>query len=250
MPYAMLGLIVTMLVLALWLMFTVASQPPGVTEQLYQNSTYFPLVFGYMRIFKIGYKSASAIAAFPMMGTSVVYMYIIARQIKSMASSGLLPHALNCTINLQGEEVPVVAYLVVCLIAYAANYFAFTVNIYTTCTRAATTAGCFVYLSMFYCYVVFKKRFGHCERTLKNPLGIFSAVIGSVIFGTILVMMLVFHPEFKAVPILYAIFMTVMLIYYYVYAETRQYFSSSEQKVFFKAYIVNCKNFSLIFVYM
>lgn len=237
----MLGLIGTVFVLSLWLMFTVASQAPGTTSQLYRRSTYFPLVFGFMNIFDINYKAASAMAGIPIVGSVVSYFYIIARQVRAMASSGLLPHFLNYTFTFQGEEVPIAAYVTVCIAAYGANHFAFWVNIFTTSTRAATIAGCFVYLSMFYCYVIFERRFGYMERTFRNPLGLVSAVVGSVIFSAILVIMLVFHPEFKAITLLYFIYMAVMLAYYYIYAESAQYFSVSEQKVFFKAYIINCK---------
>lgn len=235
----MLLLIGTMIVLSVWLLFTVASQAPGVSPELFQKSTLFPFVFGYMRIFGISHKAATAIAIIPSMGTAIAYFFIIAKQVTAMASSGLLPPILKTRFG--PNESPLYAYLLVSSCALAANFFARYVNIYSTSTRTATIAGCFVYLSMFYCYHVFTHRYGHMDRAFRNPLGIFSAILGSLIFLGILVILLAFHLEYRVVTIFYFAYIALMIVFYYVYVESHQRFSSSEQKVFFKAYIINCE---------
>jgi amino acid transporter len=235
----MLLLIGAMIVLAVWLMFTVASQAPGVTPELFQKSTLFPFVFGYMRILGISYKAATAISIVPSIGTALAYFFIIAKQVTAMASSGLLPPVLKTRFG--PNDTPLYAYLLVSGCALAANFFARFVNIYSTSTRTATIAGCFVYLSMFYCYYVFTHRYGHMDRAFRNPLGWVSAVIGSVIFLGILVILLAFHLEYRVVTIFYFAYIALMVLFYYVYVESHQHFSSSEQKVFFKAYIINRK---------
>lgn len=222
-------------------MFTVASQPPGVTPQLYSDATYFPLVFGYMHIFNISYKTATAISAIPIIGSSFAYLYIIAKQVKSMANSALLPKFFSKSITIGNQSIPIVAYIVVCIAGFAANYFAWFINLYRTSSRVASMAGCFVYLAMMFCYVQFASRYSHMERSFKNPFGVYSAIIGSVIFLAVLVILIGFHTEYRGVTILYFSYMAVMLLYYYVHVETNQKFSSMEQKVFFKAYILNCK---------
>eukprot|EP01040_Poterioochromonas_malhamensis_P007058 gene7058-7620_t len=219
-PQALIAGIVTVLILAIWLMFTVASQPPGVTPQLYSDATYFPLVFGYMHIFNISYKTATAISAIPIIGSSFAYLYIIAKQVKSMANSALLPKFFSKSITIGNQSIPIVAYIVVCIAGFAANYFAWFINLYRTSSR-------------------FASRYSHMERSFKNPFGAYSAIIGSVIFLAVLVILIGFHTEYRGVTILYFSYMAVMLLYYYVHVETNQKFSSMEQKVFFKAYILN-----------
>jgi amino acid transporter len=237
----MLALIVSMLVLAIWLIFTVASQSPGVTLELYQKSVYFPFVFGYMKIFHISYKAATALCIIPTIGTALAYMFIITKQITAMAASGLLPPILKKTVG--PNDFPLYAHLLVALITFAENFFARAINIYSTSSRTATVAGCFVYLAMFYCYYIFTHRFGHLERNFRNPLGILSPIIGSIIFLGILIILLVFHLEYRSVTIFYFGYIGVMLLFYYFYVESHQVFSVSEQKVFFKAYIINRKFF-------
>lgn len=234
----MLALISTLFLLAIWTMFTVASQYPGVTEELYGTDTLFPLVFGYEKIFNIGRKQATVIAAIPTFATAMGYLHIVGRQIKSMATSGLMPSFLKTSYGSEGT--PLVAMIFVACFALGGNYFAWREGVYTTTSRISTIAGCFVYLAMFYCFYTFRRRYGHLERGFHNPLGYFSAILGGFIFLAVLIILLYFHEsEFYPVTLWYFTYIGFMLFYYYAYAESHQCFSHSEQKVFFKAYILN-----------
>jgi amino acid transporter len=226
-----------MLGLSVWLIFTVAGQSPGVDFALYGIKPYFPFVYGYMNMFGVSYEAATAICVIPSIGTAIAFLYVLTKHITAMASSGLLPPILKETVG--PNEFPLYAYLLVAACGFAENLFAREVAIASFSTRTATVAGCFVYLAMFYCYYVFNRRFGHMDRQFTNPLGIVAAVIGSVIFLGILIILVCFHLEYKVVIIFYLSYMGVMLIFYYCYVESHQFFSVSEQKVFFKAYIIN-----------
>lgn len=239
------ALIIFMFVFSIWLIFTVVSQDPG-EKGLLKLTTFFPLVFGFEHRFGISYKNALVIAALPIFMTALIYFYLVIKQFKSMASSNLLPSFLLYTIKWERfntPEYPVISFIVLCSLAFGANYFVSTVNILTTSARMAGLATCFVYLAMFYCYVVFKNRYGHMERTFVNPLGWVAAAIGSLVFLLLLIIIVAFDYDLYAnVTIFYTVYMGIMLVYYYAYAESRQKFSLSEQKVFFRAYIVKSKS--------
>jgi amino acid transporter len=256
-PYALVSVIGTMLVLAIWLFFTASCQEPGVGKMLYGRKTFFPYVFGYMKIFGLPYNEALWICIVPSIGSAIAYHYIISKQIFAMASSGLLPPILSMKFfgshgKGKGVEdtdeddpsgIPIFAFIFTAAITLGGNFFARYVNIFTSSNRTAITAGCFVYLSMFYCYYMFNRRYGHMERHFVNPLGIFAPILGSIIFLATLIILVGFHLEYLVITACFLCYIGVMLLFYYFYVETHQRFSASEQKVFFKAYIIKCELF-------
>jgi len=167
------------------------------------------------------------------------YMYVVGRQVNSMAKSGLLPAIFKQTV---GEtRTPIMGMLLVMALGLMGLFYAWAMNPYTTTSRFSSLAGCLVYFAMFTCYIIFNTRFSNLERSFRNPLGITSAVIGMIIFAAILIVMIFLNPEYYQVTVLFVGYLLIMTMYYYAYAETQQFFSASEQKVFFKAYIVNMK---------
>jgi len=235
----MLSLISTLFVLAIWLLFSVACQAPGVTKQLYQLPTLFPLIFGYERIFGISRLSATCIAIIPSFSTVLAYMYVVGKQVNSMAKSGLLPAIFKITVT--EERVPLLGMIFVCCFATTGLFYSWWANPYTTLSRFSTLSGCIIYVSMFVCYIIFNTRYSNMERSFRNPLGIASAIFGILIFTSVFIIIISFNLEYYQVTVLFAGYLLIVTIYYYMYAETHQFFSASEQKVFFKAYIVNSK---------
>jgi ethanolamine permease len=238
-PRAMLTLIGTLFVLAIWLMVTVSSQPPGITTELYQLDTLFPLRYGYERIFGVTRRQALCICVIPSFVTVLGYMYVVARQVTSMAKSGLMPAFFKQTVG--PEQTPVYSMIFVSIFGSLGLFYSWQVNPYTTMSRFTTLAGCVVYISMFVCYLIFNTRFSNLDRTFRNPLGVVSAVAGLFIFSVIFVAMLALDTEYYPVNLMFFSYVILMIGYYYAYAETHQVFSATEQKVFFKAYIVNMK---------
>lgn len=234
----MLFLIPTLFILAIWLLFTVPSQYPGLTETLYQNSTFFPLVFGYEKMFNMSKAQATFLTSIPIAGSALAYIHLVSRQFKYMATSGLLPSIFMETFG--SEETPIYSMILVAFLALAANFFAKVEDIYTTSSRTSTIAGCFVYLAMFRCFVVFRRKFKFLERTFRNPFGLIGAFLGWVIFFFVLIVLIFLQAEqYYHVTVVYFSYIALMLVYYFSWVETHQCFSVSEQKVFFKAYILN-----------
>lgn len=236
----MISLFLTLFVLAICVLFAVCSNAPGTTPALFSPAASVPLAYLYMQIFNISNKKAHILCCvFPII-SAIGYLYIVSRQLKSMATSGLLPPIFKYTVGK--DEFPLVAMVTVTIIAFFINYFAYHEGIYTMTSRMATMGGCFVYLAMFYCFIVFRRRFGHLERSFSNPLGIFSAIYGSIMMLAIIVILFYFKETlYFPASSFYGCYIGFMLVYYYLYAENHQCFSASEQKVFFKAYILNSK---------
>jgi amino acid transporter len=260
MPRALISVICIMFVLAIWLLFTVPSQSPG-QKALLSRKVFFPLAFGFQDRLGLSYKDAMMLAALPIFCTFVIYFYLTVKQIIAMASSNLLPGFLLWSIsiptwqptreklsNIVYQDFPILAYLTLCFAGFGANSFIWTVNVLTSSSRMAGLASCFVYLAMFYCYIIFKQRYGHMERNFTNPLGYFAPLYGSIVFLFLLIVFVAFDLEFKNITIFYTVYMGVMLVYYYLWVESHQKFSLKEQQVFFKAYIVKSElpEFSLL----
>lgn len=228
-----------MFVLAIITVVCVASQAPGIKPELFGSNVLFPTVFGYEKIFHINEKQATFISIIPICISTFVYLHIVARQIKSMVTSGLLPSFLK---NTYGEDqIPIIALSFVGFLAFLANLYTWGLGIeMIALSRVSTLASCFVYVSMFYCYIIFNKKYGHLERGFHNPFGIYSAIPGFLFFlGVFFLTFFANIDIYWNASLVYFVLMVSMLIYYYTYAESRQCFSASEQKVFFKAYIVN-----------
>jgi ethanolamine permease len=260
-PRALVSLVCIMFVLSIWLLFTVPSQPPGELALL-SPTAYFPLAFGFQNRLGISYKDALVIGALPLIPTTLILHYFAVKQVIAMASSGLLPSFLTFSLkiptwqptweklqNITMDDMYIVTHVLLCFAAFGCNYFVFAVvkNVGSGTSRIMLIACSIVYLAMFYCYSVFKSRYAHMERNFTNPIGYIAPIIGSLIFLFILIILLSFNLEFKACPIFYVVFMGIMLCYYYFYAEAQQKFSPCEQQVFFRAYIINSKLYSLLF---
>jgi hypothetical protein len=79
------------------------------------------------------------------------------------------------------------------------------------------------------------------KHTFRVPGGQVLALIGVVIFALPLLGELVFADYARDVDIAVAAFIVATSLYYILHIRKTQFFSPEEQKVFLKAYIVNCK---------
>lgn len=227
-------------------MFTVCSISPGVNAEFMDPEAAPPLDPGFAHLFNVS-PAMSALFVSPFVFFSgISYTYMVGKQIKSMATSGLFPPFLKQTWGK--EEIPIVAMVTVSIVGWFMNYFCYSEDVFTTTAREVSIAGCFVYVAMYYCFIVFRSRYGHLERGFWSPFGVYGAYYGCFSVIVVLYVLLWYHEShLYATTLFFFVYVVVMLIYYYVYAESRQCFSASEQKVFFKAYILNSKKYFFIF---
>jgi amino acid transporter len=121
-PWAMVGIISTKISLAFWLLFTVASQAPGLSHELYGLGAVFPLSFEFSNLFNISQTSAALLAVLRLMSSCIAYLFAVGRQLNSMAWSGLFPPLLKKTMRL--DKIPLNAMLVGSLLGLIGLLFA------------------------------------------------------------------------------------------------------------------------------
>lgn len=234
----MVSVISTMIVLTFWLFMTVASQSPGVTTEMYQLTSIFPLSFGFSRMLNIPESTASLFTLLPLLCSCTGYMFAVGRQLSSMARSGLFAPIFKRTVG--ADKVPMNAMLAGAISGLLGLFFAWQYDPYTMLFRLAMLGGSVVYVNLFACFLVFKSRYCEMERGCRNPCGYASAVYGMIVFSFVFIA-LARDTSNVFIITAYVSFMLLMWLYYYAYAEAHQFFSEKEQTVFLKAYIVNCK---------
>lgn len=245
-PKALLSVMGTMTILAIWLTFTIGCQAPGLIKSFFTLHNVFPLSNGYSHALGISIRFATALIIVPLFGSCTGYMFAVGRQMNSMARSGLFPPVLKLTYG--PDQTPIAAMIVGTVLGLAGLFGVWRYDPYTILFRLAVLGGCPVYLAMFACFLVFRSRYSHMERGFVNPFGLYSAALGTLIFLLVLATLIKYQTETKVMTAYFA-FMGSMIVYYYVYAEKRQFFSSKEQNVFLKTYVVNCKLISLLVVW-
>lgn len=234
----MVSVISTMIVLTFWLFMTVASQSPGVTAEMYELTSIFPLSFGFSRMLNIPESTASLFTLLPLLCSCTGYMFAVGRQLSSMARSGLFAPIFKRTVG--ADKVPMNAMMAGAICGLLGLFFAWQYDPYTMLFRLAMLGGSVVYVNLFACFLVFKTRYCEMERGCRNPCGYASAVYGMIIFSFVFIA-LARDTSNVFIITAYVSFMLLMWLYYYAYAEAHQFFSEKEQTVFLKAYIVNCK---------
>jgi amino acid transporter len=227
-----------MIILCFWIIITVCAQAPGMKPELYLLTTIFPLNFGLSRIFHISYEMSSIFFIPALFSSALGYLFILTRQLSSMARSGLFP-AVFYTVYGK-TETPIVAMLTGSALSLIGLFCAWKYNPYTMLFRLSILGGCPVYIAMFYCFHIFRTRYEYLPREFVNPLGYPSAIVGSLIFLLLFISMIQNRDQTQIMTS-YFVFMAGMFIYYYLYAESRQFFSPKEQHVFLRAYVMNCK---------
>eukprot|EP01039_Chlorochromonas_danica_P004623 gene4622-biopygen2312 len=212
------------------------------------------------------------------LGCCVGFLYCAARQVRSMASSGLLPPILAMG---QGQKVkdssqPVAAATAVVpggtseeaaknmsmkddddigrsskptMAVFACSVFCFglllvgyyTIDKYNDMyTQMGQLLNALMYQPLMVSYMVFSTRFSSMERSIKSPFGIPGAVFAMSFFMFLFIMRLVSNTDTNtAFGVTLVIFTVCVVAYYILVVQKRQFFSKEEQEKFMKAYVVN-----------
>eukprot|EP00981_Chlorochromonas_danica_P005237 scaffold1050_cov176-Ochromonas_danica.AAC.3 len=159
------------------------------------------------------------------LGSSTCYFYCAARQVRSMASSGLLPpflamgHGKKVRDSSQPDDKAIAVVPAgdnngversAKLEAQATSPDDLLERDAPTVALLACSILCLILLVVAVAYIVFITRFSNMERVVKNPFGMMGALVPMAFF-----------------------------VYYFWVVEKRQFFSKEEQQKFMKAYIVN-----------
>eukprot|EP00981_Chlorochromonas_danica_P008480 scaffold2205_cov183-Ochromonas_danica.AAC.5 len=205
-------------------------------------------------------------------GSTLGLLYGGARQMRSMAASGILPSFLSytrcdmfrslgyryrtnaneqskedmvtdgeCALDSCEERRPCAALLCCSLLTYSLLVAGqFTVEKVTSrvshmCSLFATIE----FFSLAAAYIAFSTRYSQMERGIRSPFGIFGALLVMSYFVLTFVSILRYQDDSKGLGLTLMITFVVSSIYYVLVARKRQFFSKEEQDKFMKAYVVN-----------
>ena len=239
MPWAMFWTFVITMMFAWWVTLTVVSTSPGMGPILLNENLLFPMHMAFETIYDLSNGAANMLMVPMVFSTALAFLYAAACQMQSMSKSGLLPPFLSKTHG--PNRVPVYGILTAALLGYIARVMRwhFAPHGHTLYSLSMVGACC-VYISLFWCFLVFKVRYGSMDRTFTNPLGVLSAIYGICYFAVILLSILFVQLNYQAL-LGFVPFMILAIVYYYRVVESRQFFSREEQSTFMKAYILNGK---------
>jgi L-asparagine transporter-like permease len=237
MPWGMFWTFVVTVVFAWWVTLTVVSSSPGVGPILVDKNLLFPMHMSFEDIYGITNGAANLLMVPMVFSTALAFLHAAGCQMQSMSKSGLLPAYLSKTHG--ANHVPVYGILTAALLGYIARVLRwhFAPHGHTLYSLSMVGACC-VYISLFWCYLVFKVRYGAMDRRFTNPFGVWSAIYGICYFAIILLSILFVQMNYQAV-LGFAPYIVLSIIYYYKVVEARQFFSKEEQATFMKAYVLN-----------
>jgi ethanolamine permease len=226
-------------VIAWWVTITAVSIRPGVSEEFMDPYIVFPMHFAFEQMFHFVHQPANGMMVPTLLSSVMGFMYASGRQMYSMSKSGLLPSFLSKTYGKR--KTPLVAMITtacigVCTLLPVWGFNPNADDLYELCMIGA----CCVYISMFWCYIIFKIRYDSMDRQFINPFGIASAIYGILYFALVLTTLLFAQLDFNAL-CAFTPYVFIAIVYYYQVVESRQFFSKDEQQQFMKAYILNGK---------
>eukprot|EP00981_Chlorochromonas_danica_P015106 scaffold10498_cov179-Ochromonas_danica.AAC.8 len=212
------------------------------------------------------------------LGCCVGFLYCASRQVRSMASSGLLPPILawgqghkvtdssqpvaQATAVVPGgntEEaaknmgitnskdfahsskptMAVFACTLLCFSLLVAGYYLVT-DYNDKYTQMGQLLNALMYQFLMVSFIVFATRFSSMDRGIKSPFGIPGAVFAMAFFMLLFLIRLYYNPDTRLAFCLSLLLFTVkVVVYYFLVVQKRQFFSKEEQDKFMKAYVVN-----------
>ncbi len=243
-PKALIISILVTIVFASWVTVSVIGASPGVSTQLVEGDSIFPMHYGMEDMFSLSNAMANLLMAPTVYSSAMGFMFAAGRQMYNMSKSGLLPQCLSITYG--SNKTPIAALITVTGMGIVAmlpvwGFDPAADDLY----ELSMIGACCVYLSMFWCFIVFKVRYSSMDRTFVNPLGIASAIYGMVYYAMVLCTVFFGQLDFNSL-IAFVPYIGLSIVYYYRVVEARQFFSKDEQAKFMKAYILNGKCVLLI----
>lgn len=236
-PYAMMASVVTMVVLVWSILLIAGSITPDVNGMI-QSS--FPMNGGLKHIFHLSDQWISLISMPTVIGTSFCFLYAGTHQLFAMASSGLFNPILKSTFGV--NRVPYYAILSVVALSFSIEAILFYtmphkyINVLFTLSMMSSIP---VYVCLCISYLIYCGSFANLERNYRSPFGAYGAYYAMVIYGFAYVTLIGFPKEVTVSSSLFCGATGLALIYYFLVAKKRQFFSREEQKKFLKVYVVN-----------
>lgn len=238
----------TLFVLAIVLLFCVASQPPGI---LAAGHIFLPLNIGFATLFHTTFEKATItiLPAYFIINYSIMYVY--GRQMCALARSSLLPKVFSWTSSI--GNVPYMAIglgnlvgMIVVLWQWfgtntKADFDETGKNLFYTAQMCSVT----VYVISMISFIVFRYKYSTLRRNFVNYLGIPSAVVGIALYVFIWIASGFYQFNYFPIKCFSALF-GLASVYYWAYARQNQRFSPEEESILLTVYVIKGMLFSLI----
>ena len=241
-----------MFVLSTLTFFAVMCHYPGASSKL--KSTTFVLQYGLADAITLDPHQYPLLLLAPTVATSIGFMFGAGNQLAAMSESGLMPKFLRVRHGI--DSIPVVALLCCAAIQYLIyvliHHYEPLIPSFASAVVNLASSGLFVLLCV--AFIVFRHKFASMKRNFVNPLGVPGAVLGVLYWGFFFVIRSDhrFQTNRKGTKTFY-IFMSIMLVYYFVYVQYVQFFSAEEQEKFMKVYVLTAnqrRQQSVVFKYV
>lgn len=233
-PKAIMSSMTVMSIMAIIVLFCVASQAPAIGPVL--QDMHFVLGHGLSLVFGMPERYTAVLLMIPTYASATGFMFACKHQLSSMAESGLVSSVFKKRVG--PNKVPVRALLFCICLQFAVylvvNHFNYT-GVFLLCCSSA----CLMYIGILAAFITFKYKFEGMQRQYVSPVGVPGAVLGICVFGYILIGTVFFQNGNMPGPVTFLSYLALMVIYYFSYVQYVQFFSREEQDRFMKAYILN-----------
>eukprot|EP01033_Poteriospumella_lacustris_P007449 gene7449-5358_t len=234
-PFGMVLCVAVLFLTAIGVFFASVSQSPGIEEL---GTAFLPMNYGFQHSFGWNYDEVTWLALPASYATGFGFIFMYGRQMCSMSRSGLLPKFLqHRTKSTNSPYVALMFGSVISVFALLVVYFidvTYLNQVFHVCVLSSYS----VNVAVLFCYFIFRKRYAHLNRPFISPFGYAGAVYGILIYSLGMISILGFQVD--NIPlIIMCIYLTVLTVYYYFFGFQEQKLSEEEQKVLFKAYVIN-----------
>jgi ethanolamine permease len=235
-PRGYISTYLTVLCTSIATIFIGASVYPGPTWLPYITN---PTSLGYMLMFDINYRTATILSLPPIYTAGLTFTYYYGSQVRAMGKSGLANSWLG--YDVPGFKTPVVALLFGFVVGFLVGlrYYFWDPLPHEDLVSINLLGAAATYCSIFVSFIVFRLRYGSIKREFTSPLGIPGAVYGLLVF--LLKFIILSGFESQPAIMIFAIYVALLVAYYFLVVQKRQVFSEEEKTVLFKAYLIKSK---------
>ena len=235
----------TLLTTAVCILFAMNSNHPGTKDLAHELN---PMNFVFQKNFGVDHLNITWLTVFAVYGTAYGFLFALGRKLTSMAHSGMIPPIFKKKIEATGA--PWVSLLFgacacfVVMVPIGYDYTSFEEDVYFWCLIGSF----FTYVFAFFSFIELRRKYGILDRSFVNPLGIPSAIVGVGVFMITFISTVAFQDmrlpyQHRVHPIAgFSVCFLFAMVWYFVYAQKHQCFSSDEQKIMFSAYVIKCKS--------
>lgn len=236
-PRALVMSFTMVLLLASLLIICVGCSEPGI--DVISTNTDAPLYYAYQEHLHMTSQLAKALSVPALFVSSSAWMYIVGKQLRSMAESGLFPTLLEYSYG--SNKVPYVALFVCaalcCAVCSAAHYWVKDFLVVFEATGFLGTL--FVEFCLLLGYCVFRAKYDGLPRQFASPVGVYGAVYGMPVLLLVMLALVAFN-KLGWIPLAFlGIYFTVFTVHYMYHVKHQQRFSDEEQRIMFVAYVIN-----------